>query len=139
MKNRFSVLRVIIFMGFSLGLSGCAEVDEMPQLSENTTLEQAQAILTDLQTDIENIVGDKSCGGNTTCGIEPYGTKACGGPSRYIIYGSNIDVNVLLKKTEQYTNIEGQMNSKFGIISTCDLLLIPEVTCVDGQCAVVNG
>ena len=134
MKNSFLLLMIFLFCG----LLACAPTDEIPQLTDETTLDQAQIILSDIQSEIEMIAQNKSCDDSSVCKVTAYGTKACGGPSRYIIHGSKIDVNALSIMTDRYTRIEHEMNEKFGIVSTCEVMPIPDVTCLDGECVEVE-
>lgn len=133
--------KLIIVLSFVLGLNAlmsCSEMDEFG-LDKKTTLEEAMGMLEGIQSDIQGIVSDKSCEGSGDCKVLAYGKKACGGPSSYVIYGSEIDEALLEKKCNEYTFLQDEVNSRFGLMSDCSILNVPEVSCVDGKCIEIQG
>lgn len=129
-----------IVLGFILGLIAlvsCSEIDEFG-LGKKTTFDEAMSMLAEIQTDIESIVSDKSCDGEGGCKVLTYGKKACGGPSAYIIYGNKIDEALLIKKCNEFTSLQSEVNRRFGLVSDCSILNVPEITCVGGQCVEVE-
>ena len=132
--------KLVIAFGIALGayvLISCSKIDEFC-LDKNTTLEESLVRLGDIQSDIEGMVADKSCNGAGDCKVLAYGKKACGGPSTYVIYGSNVDEALLEKKSNEYTALQDEVNRRFGLISDCSIMAVPEVTCVDGKCIIVE-
>ncbi|KYG82821.1 hypothetical protein [Roseivirga echinicomitans] len=132
--------KYIIVLCFALGLNAlmsCSAEDDFG-FDKNTTLEEAMGMLEEIQSDIQGIVSDKSCDGSGDCKVLAYGKKACGGPSTYVIYGSKIDEALLEKKSNEYTALQDEMNKRYGLISDCSLMYIPEATCVDGKCVIVE-
>ncbi|KAF2508521.1 hypothetical protein EYY60_15440 [Flavobacterium zhairuonense] len=62
------------------------------------------------------------------------GTKACGGPAKYILYSKKINTIDFLAKVKSYTEAEAAFNVKWGIFSTCDVPVPPDgIGCVDGK------
>tara|TARA_R110000823_G_scaffold295431_4_gene414937 strand:- start:158944 stop:159363 length:420 start_codon:yes stop_codon:yes gene_type:complete len=132
-------LSLVFFIALGLSaLVGCSAIDEFG-LEKETTLEEATAMLDKIQTDIDGIISDKSCSTTGECKVLAYGKKACGGPSTYVIYGSKIDEVLLAKKCNEYTLLQTEINNRFGLFSDCSLLIVPEVTCVDGKCVKVEN
>ena len=62
------------------------------------------------------------------------GTKACGGPQKYILYSKKINTVDFLAKVKSYTEAEAAFNVKWNIVSTCDVPVPPDgIGCVDGK------
>lgn len=62
------------------------------------------------------------------------GSKACGGPNGYIPYSLKINVTAFLKNVENYNNKQAAFNTKWKIVSTCDVPQQPSgVDCADGK------
>lgn len=125
---------VITFVALAV-LTSCEEVSPSPLLNADTTLESANERLYKVQEEINKIVAlKKSCDDSSSCKVIAYGAKACGGPSAYVIYGSGVNEGLLRNKCNEYTRLQDEINKKFRLVSTCDLLKIPEVTCENGMC-----
>ncbi|MGW8121992.1 hypothetical protein ACV07N_04970 [Roseivirga echinicomitans] len=130
----------LMFLTLTLGLNGllsCSEIDEFG-LEKKTSLKEARALLEELKQNIEAIALDKSCDGLGDCKVLAYGQKACGGPTAYVIYNGEIDEELLVEKCNEYTLLEGEINRRFGLVSDCSLLIVPEVTCVEGKCVIIE-
>lgn len=62
------------------------------------------------------------------------GSKACGGSAGYIAYSKKIDKAEFLAKVKAYTDAEAAFNTKWSVISPCDIVVPPSsVDCVDGK------
>lgn len=74
------------------------------------------------------------CTDPTEWSFTAIGSKACGGPTGYIAYSLKINVTEFLKKVKNYTNAQDAYNKKWGIFSTCEMMLPPTgVDCVNGK------
>lgn len=74
------------------------------------------------------------CTDPTEWSFTAIGSKACGGPTGYIAYSLKINVTEFLKKVENYTKAQDAYNKKWGIFSTCDMMLPPtKVDCMNGK------
>lgn len=83
--------------------------------------------------EIYELARSVSCTDSNELSYTPYGAKACGGPKGYIGYSNNIDTITFLNLVDQYTSLEGQHNTKWGIISACNVTPQPEsVECQNG-------
>jgi hypothetical protein len=92
--------------------------------------------LTQLAKDIEEFAKNKACTGGDNCRAMAMGSKACGGPTSYIIYSSSkTDEKLLSEKVKQYTDLEKEINIKYNRVSDCRFLLPPTVDCLNGVCA----
>ena len=62
------------------------------------------------------------------------GAKACGGPTGYVPYASQLDTAAFLKMVETYTALQDAFNREYGIISDCMYVTPPnQVVCEDGK------
>ena len=62
------------------------------------------------------------------------GSKACGGSAGYIAYSKKIDKTEFLAKVKTYTDAEAAFNTKWNVVSTCDVVAPPtSIECVDGK------
>ena len=126
MKNIF-----FLFIVFSILLFSCNNDDESSKEKENEIQN-----LTEMHDEIisESMANTTACTDSEEWSFTAIGSKACGGPTRYIPYSLKINVAEFLKKVENYTNAEAAYNKKWGIISNCYAILPPSrVDCVDGK------
>jgi hypothetical protein len=66
------------------------------------------------------------------------GSKACGGPAGFIAYSLKLNTTEFLTKVEKYTNCQKEFNTKWGVISTCDVTPSPtSIECLDGKVQLV--
>jgi len=120
--------------------SGCDYITEVEMTisNANTTFEEDLATLQQMRSDIQTIAESEPCLYAANWSFTAIGSKACGGPQGYIAYSNNIDVASFLNQVETYTLAEQEFNIKWGIISTCDLALMPNgISCVNSK-AVFN-
>ena len=62
------------------------------------------------------------------------GSKACGGSAGYIAYSKKNDKTEFLAKVKTYTDAEAAFNTKWNVVSTCDVVAPPtSIECVDGK------
>ena len=112
------------------GLLSCANDDtaESKAAYEMQLQEQLEAIT--------NLASSGNCNEDTDCDYLAYGSKACGGPTGYVVFSTAIDVDLLKEMIEDYTKLEEEYNIKFGIISDCSIVSPLFITgCLDNQCA----
>ncbi|GGD71055.1 hypothetical protein GCM10011514_38930 [Emticicia aquatilis] len=103
-------------------------------IGDKTSKDEDNAVLTQLFKEIESLSNSKTCDNAGQWLFTPIGAKACGGPSGYIAYSSQIDVACFLKKVEHYTAQTKKYNTKHGIISDCMISPSPKnVSCENGK------
>lgn len=62
------------------------------------------------------------------------GSKSCGGSAGYIAYSKKIDKTEFLAKVKTYTDAEAAFNTKWSVVSTCDVIAPPtSIACVEGK------
>lgn len=90
--------------------------------------------LSQLGTEVETFAQNKACAGDD-CRVMAMGAKACGGPTRFIVYSlSKTDEKTLAEKVKAYTDFQKELNTKYNRISDCAMILMPTVDCVNGLC-----
>jgi hypothetical protein len=120
------ILKIAI-LGFVLFMA-CSKETTLTPADEDQQLAQ-------LGKDIEEFAKNKACSGGDNCRSMAMGSKACGGPTSYIIYSlSNTDEKQLSDKVKQYTDLQKALNIKYNRISDCSLLVPPTVDCLNGVC-----
>ena len=125
MKNGFVVLFLIIL------LSGC----EVLNTNNTITLSSLEAQFTQIQ----EFVKSGNCDEASSCNFMAIGSKACGGPSAYIIFSENVDVEALKKMVDRYTEDQRTYNIEINVISDCSLVNPPQnIDCQDGTCVEIN-
>lgn len=128
MKSSFlNQLFIILFV--SISLVSC-DVDDkgMPlQVFE-------KAVLNETLEEIFELANSVPCTDSSNWDYTAYGAKACGGPQGYLAYSKQMnDVIAFLKKVDEYSKAEKAFNMKWGVASTCDLILAPSsVECENG-------
>ncbi len=96
--------------------------------------EMEQVILDEMLSDILEQAMNNNCSNSENWSFIAIGSKACGGPSSYIIYSTQIDTVDFLNEVSEYTQAEAIFNEKWEIVSDCSTPRIPSgVNCVNGS------
>ncbi|MCG7548744.1 hypothetical protein [Pseudoalteromonas sp. Of7M-16] len=86
------------------------------------------------------ITKDKSCDSNSQCIAIPVGSRACGGPSSYLLFSSKTaDQSKVYELAKKLTDSEAQYNAKHGMISICEHLRQPSTQCVENTCVKLDS
>lgn len=124
--HNFNFMKKII-VGLSviaLFFSGC---------SKESSFEEDSARLNELLDQLEYLSTSVSCENEEDWLFTPYGAKACGGPQGYIAYSLSLNVSEYLELVEEHRLKEDEFNTKWGIISPCDIPPYPQdVVCENG-------
>jgi hypothetical protein len=121
------ILKFII-LGFVLFIS-CTKETTLTPADEDQQLAQ-------LAKDIEEFAKNKACTGGDNCRSMAMGSKACGGPTSYLIYSlTKTDEKLLSEKVKQYTDFQKELNIKYNRSSDCLFLSPPTVDCLNGVCS----
>nr|WP_315258468.1 hypothetical protein [uncultured Flavobacterium sp.] len=125
MKNIKFLLIALSFFFFN-----CNNDDSPSQESDDQNLSE-------MQTEIiaASMVNTTPCTNSAEWSFVAIGSKACGGPLGYIAYSLKIDVPEFLKKVENYTKAQEAYNKKWGVFSTCDMMIRPPsgIGCANGK------
>lgn len=118
--KRFVILIAVSF------LSSCELFDDKSKTYE---LEEIQELYNEIVALSESV----SCTNSAEWKITPMGSKACGGPTRYIAYHQSVESRFLDLVT-QYTKLQAEYNKKNNIVSDCALVAEPRgVVCESGK------
>lgn len=79
-------------------------------------------------------VNSQTCTDSNEWNFIAIGTKACGGPEKFIIYSKKINTADFQAKVKAYNEATVAFNLKWNIFSTCDVVQAPDgIGCVDGK------
>lgn len=104
------------------------------QLFEADPKEYALSELDELYKKIVSISESKTCSNSSNWKFTAIGSKACGGPTGYIAYSTEIDEKEFLDLVAQYTKLQNEYNVKNEIFSDCMYIVSPSgVICENGK------
>jgi hypothetical protein len=128
-KQTFMKNLKFLFIVFSIFCFSC-------NTDDSSTKETETQSITKMYDEIisASMVNSTPCTNPAEWSFTAIGSKACGGSTGFIAYSLKINVSEFLKKVENYTNAQAAFNKKWGIMSTCDIILPPKrVDCVNGK------
>jgi hypothetical protein len=100
--------------------------------------ERDLAKLTEMEAQIDALIGEAKCTDGAQCKVVVFGAKPCGGPWKYKIYSKATVSTELAKYVDAYNAFNRELNSRYGFISDCGLVTPPAVMCRDGRCVAVR-
>lgn len=129
--SRFSLPKKssTLFLATCLLLSGCSIV----AFDDNY-----ETKLSNLNAQLESIVSQNSCTASFQCKVLDVGARACGGPSKYVIYST---MHTSQEKAEQLAlQIAQQEHIKNTALKATHCFNITEIQslCIDQQCQLFN-
>jgi len=87
---------------------------------------------------IQDAIGDAACDGASQCRTIAIGSKACGGPERYLAWSSaRTDGAWLARVASQYAAARRLDDEKSGLMSTCEQIIDPGATCRQQRCVLL--
>ncbi|MBA4302564.1 hypothetical protein SAMN03080617_02148 [Algoriphagus alkaliphilus] len=117
--------RLVILIAVSF-LSSCELFDDKSKTYE---LEEIQELYNEIVALSESV----SCTNSAEWKLTPMGSKACGGPTRYIAYHQSVESRFLGLVT-QYTELQAEYNKKNNIPSDCAVVVEPRgIVCENGK------
>lgn len=128
------VLSIIVFV--ALGFWACDDNKESinQEITDESSFGADSTLLSNLYLEIVSLSTQDDCIDSTLWLYTPIGSKACGGPTGYIAYSIEIDVDVFLDKVDFYSQQQAIYNQKWGVFSTCDVPPSPiGVSCNNGS------
>ena len=88
-----------------------------------------------LRAEARQMARADGCAESGQCRTRPMGAKPCGGPWEYLVYCSlTTDEKALDAHLERLRQFEDSLNRRYGIGSTCDMAMEPEVALQSGSC-----
>ena len=81
-------------------------------------------------TQLKTLTEDLSCDTSAQCKVLPLGSRACGGPSSYLVFSTkNNDSQKVEQAAKHITTLESQFNAQTGMVSICQHLTAPATQC----------
>ncbi|GAB2483918.1 hypothetical protein [Algoriphagus taiwanensis] len=106
-------------------------------IDEQDPLRQDLLDLDQLRSEIVALSESVSCTNSDEWKFTPMGSKACGGPERYIAYHQSVEKR-FLELVGQYTFQQEEYNIKNNGVSDCMLVVAPRtVSCEGGKAVLV--
>jgi len=118
MKNLFWIIGLLLFASFS-----CEDTSD-----KTYTPDQLEELGKEIQALSESV----PCTNSSEWRFTPMGSKACGGPIKYIAYHQSIEKKFLDLVT-QYTKLQAEYNQKNNVISDCMLVAPPRAVTCEGN------
>lgn len=105
------------------------------KLPKSIISEVSQLDIQKLHDQLKTLTQDLSCDNSTQCQVEAVGSRACGGPSSYLVYSSKSAATETVKQvTTKITQYESTYNAKNNMVSICQHLTRPAAQCVASKC-----
>jgi hypothetical protein len=88
-----------------------------------------------LEAQLREQIGDAPCSSDSQCHTLAWGTKACGGPERWVPWSSqNADAATVKSLGERYATARREDHLRTGGVSTCFMLADPGAHCTASHC-----
>ena len=88
-----------------------------------------------LEDQAKAILKVSGCGSAAECRTAPVGSRACGGPRYYLVYcAKTTDSAALFRKLDAIAAAEREFNQRYGLVSTCEFRMPPNVALIAGSC-----
>jgi len=124
MKKQILLLSTVIGLFF---MASCKDNHESQRPDDEKKL-------TALYADIQKMAQQIKCENAGDWKFTAIGSKACGGPTGFVVYSIKLDTTVFLQKVRSYTAQQDAFNKKWGVSSDCMAVLPPKgVACEDGK------
>jgi hypothetical protein len=121
----------LLILAIALTFISCSNDNGSTQEQEAQNLEKMHVEILSLST-------SKQCENPADWAFTSIGSKACGGPTGFVAYSLKLNTTEFLDKVEKYTNYQKEFNTKWRIISTCDVPPSPtSIECVNGKVRLV--
>ena len=126
--------KTLVLIILCLHFVSCEEEPENRfEISETSSRESDNKLLDELHEEILVLSNQVTCTNANEWEITAIGAKACGGPTGYIAYSSQIDKIDFLDKVNRYTSLQDFYNQKWGVVSDCMFLTPPKgIECING-------
>ena len=113
----------------SIALSGC---------ETTTSGSSARVDLGDLNDQLNDIVSNNSCTASFQCKVLEVGERACGGPSRYVVYSTLNNAQEQAEQlAEQITAVERSSGQAL-TVTDCSPVLPVQSLCISQQCQAIE-
>ena len=121
-----------LFILFSILILSSCEVFE--DNSKSYELEEIEELYNEIVALSESV----SCTNSAEWKFTPMGSKACGGPVKYIAYHQSVEKK-FLELVDQYTFQQQEYNRKNNVVSDCMLIVPPRGIVCEGSKPIFFG
>jgi hypothetical protein len=88
-----------------------------------------------LEAEAKALARSTGCTSSEGCRTAPVGNRACGGPRYYLVYcAPTTDSTALFSKLNEVVAAENEYNEEYGVVSTCEFRMPPEIAFSGGEC-----
>lgn len=102
---------------------------------QTSTKESDWAAIQQLEAQARTLAKTDGCSVSSDCAAAAVGRKACGGPRDFVIYcKKTTDAAALDAKLDEIVKAETAYNTKYDLISTCEMRAPPVVEASGGSC-----
>lgn len=132
------ILLLVLWIGL-LGLfQNCAPVKDLTQ--EEKAMKDLEFAIEKTSMDLETLAeSNRSCATDSQCVAVVVGFKGCGGPRTYTFTSTGNDMETIQALSINLQNLERDHWNRSRQVSTCELVLPPNLACQSGLCAVVQS
>lgn len=89
---------------------------------------------------LNTLITDTQCDNSTQCQVLAVGSRACGGPSSYIVYSNKTaDSDQVEQLATKITEQESKFNAQNDMMSICQHLSAPSTQCTENKCVKIEG
>ena len=93
-----------------------------------------------LQQRIDAEIGSAACSSSSECRTLPIGSKACGGPARWVAWSASVSREDQLRVwSQELAERQRQRDMAEGRMSTCSVVADPGARCDAGRCVLASG
>lgn len=138
------MVRLIGIAAVSIALASCmknsatTDTNDEPAPSKSGTVSSQEsdwAQIQKLEAEAKALARVEGCTATADCATGAIGRKACGSPRDFVIYcKKSTDVPALEAKLDEIVKAETAYNTKYQVISTCEMRIAPEVEASGGSC-----
>jgi hypothetical protein len=123
------MVRLITCLFIAVSASAC-----VPN-GQTSTKESDWAAIQQLEAQARTLAKTDGCSVTSDCATGAIGRKACGGPRDFLVYcRKTTDVNALNAKLDEIVKAETAYNTKYDLMSTCEMRAPPLVEASGGSC-----
>lgn len=124
--SRLSYFKCLVTTACFMIVSGCMST------TESTTT--GSASLDKSNSSLNELVQDTSCTASFQCKVLEVGQRACGGPSRYVVYSTlNTEQEKVEQLAQQINALEAENNKRNGL-TDCLPVLPVQALCISQTC-----
>lgn len=99
------------------------------------SMDHSSLTLNQLNHSLDTLTANKACHNDSDCDVLSVGRRACGGPSRFVVISlAHTDKNTIDSLISEITRREEQSAIESGALSTCEVLVPPDVQCLENRC-----